>query len=106
MTAQTIKLVDTYCDAANWHSCVKSVTSERDRYLEAGNSRYLAEAEGEIVVWSERRDKALAKLRIINDNLTDYEKDWVRRKCGGDRLAQNFRKLGVEPSWDSIEDLM
>jgi hypothetical protein len=106
MTASTIKLVDVYCVAANWQSSIDTVTKERARYLKDGNTRYLAECDQEIAAWSKLRDKAKAKLRTINDGLTDYEKDWVRRKCGGDRLASDFRKLGIEPSWDDIEALM
>jgi hypothetical protein len=115
MTKQTIKLVDTYCTAANWQSSINSnrdtldrVKEEvRQRNIRGGNPHdtvshpYIDEIVGEIAVWSKRRDKFVAKLRVINAGLTDDEKQWVRQKCGGEKLAQDFRELGVEPSWGS-----
>jgi hypothetical protein len=100
MTARTIKLDDTYCTAANWQSSIDSNERELAHLLSKDRwGPWVDEVNQEITSWSKKRDKALAKLRTINDGLTDYEKAWVRRKCGGERLAQDFLDLGVEPSW-------
>lgn len=104
MTAQTIKLVDTYCTAANWQD---SIDANRQTLAEVPHSIFVDELNDEIAEWSKSRDKVLAKLRTINDGLTDYEKEWVRRKCecGGEQLARYFRELGVEPSWSVDADI-
>jgi hypothetical protein len=101
MSKQTIKLVDTYCVAANWASMVET-NKQTLAELSAGKPPpgWIEECEDEIKEWSAKRDKALAKLRAIVASLTDYEKDWVRRKCRGATLAQEFRALGVEPNWE------
>jgi len=97
MTERTIKLVDLCCEAANWQDSIDSNKQTLTELHRDSTSRYFYEREVE--EWSARRDGVLTKLRATMDGLTDYEKDWVRRKCKGYELAEQFRELGIEPNW-------
>lgn len=97
MTARTIRLVDTYCDAANWQDCIDSNIESLKEI--GGYPAWGQELTDEIRRWGMKRDKLKLRLQRIVDALTDYEKDWIRRKCGDKELAIGFLKLGIEPNW-------
>jgi hypothetical protein len=93
MTARTIKLVDTYCTAANWQGCIDS---NKDNPFYQTNE----EAKTEIATWAAKRDLAIAKVRLLMLALTEHEKRWLSRYDHGN-IAARLRALGIEPTWES-----
>lgn len=102
MTDRTIRLIDRYCDVWNWQQALEEALAWQTK-LDGGSARdrdlWATSCVQEVKGWRRRLGRSLANLRLVMSRLTDHEKDWVRRECGGDSLAQEFRKLGVEPNW-------
>lgn len=98
MTRRTITLVDTYCRAANWQH---SIDCNNKALVHVGDSnpQLKFQIDDEIRRYSIKRDRIVNRLRTHMEKLTEAEKDWVAKKCGGDDLAAKFRALGIEPNW-------
>lgn len=88
MSKRTIRMVDLMCDIANWNGCIRSVAESLTDGVERWPSNWKAEARNEIRLWTKRRDRSAARLRVLAERLTPEELDLIRRRYRPDFLRR------------------
>jgi hypothetical protein len=98
MSYRTLRVIDLYCAIWNWNNSIAADEAHRDA---PGYDQFpwRDENEQEIVRWTAMRDRKLAALHKTLGELTADEKDFIRRRCGPEKLAKDLRQIGVKLNW-------
>lgn len=96
MSRRTIKLIDLLCKAGNWQHSIDGAKEDVERYQ--SYHPWKTEAEDEVHRWSKKRDKIIAKLRLLLDRLDEHEQRHLIKYSNPD-LDVLMREIGIELPW-------